>query len=359
MSAPTVLAVFCGVALLAVAVRARSWPDSQPVNPKWMALLALATLPAFVVIGHVALTLDDVPYNIKELFENRTTLSLTLLWASLAACGAAPMALATLWLARPYVFVATVVPLLVLAGTVTFLLLSIAVPVESLDDVVGTPVLNIGPSLERCLRFQGLIAAPLIGWALGARLTMGTYDRRFFAGLAAAAAVLLISYIVVVRLACTVNLTELLPERGKSCRVVALPAWLALLGMVSALPSKAMMSPPHGRLERLALATLVVCLSIPLGWQLLVAGTNPQLDKYGQVFSARQFLLSPDRDHLLDDGALFVRFAIAQIASVGCLTLGMLLVLATNGINILKMMLQVPKRRSPGGHEIGHQDCPE
>lgn len=344
MSASTIFAIFSGVTILVIVVRASSWSDFVAVKPTWIPILVLATLPAFVAIGHLALTLYDVPYNVKELFENRTTLSLTLLWASLVVCGAAPMFLGTWWFVRPYAFVAMVVPLVMLTGAVTFLMLAIAVPVESLDDLVGTPVLTIGPTLERCLRFQGLFAGPLICWASGVRLTMGNYDRRFYIGGAAAIVVLMISYIVVVPVACTDNLTELLLSNGMSFGVLALPAWLVLLGMVSALLCQAMISAPPVRLNRIILMLLVVGLSIPLGWQLLVAGTNPRLDKYGQVFSARQFLLSPDREHLLDDVSLFVRFAIAQIASVGLLTPGMLLVLAIKADHILKRISQVARR---------------
>ncbi len=325
----TILSLFFGVAISLVAVHSRSWPCTTKFGVQAVSWLVVGTLPPFVALGHYALKLDSVPYNVKELFEDRTSLSLAFLWLSLVICGAAPMHFGNLWRVRPSIFAATIIPLAMLVGASVFLLLVIAVPVESIDDLVGTPVLAIGSTLERCLRFQAFFAAPLISWTVAVRLTLGEFGRNFYPGLVAVTLLLMTSYSVVVTHACTVNVTELLVAYGESIGIITIPVWFALMGLVSAVLTRSITSARDGgltgSLNRLTLVLFAICLSVPLGWQLLVIGTNPRLDKYGQVFSARQFLLSPDREHLLDDYSLLIRFAIVQIVSVGFLTLGMLI----------------------------------
>lgn len=51
---------------------------------------------------------------------------------------------------------------------------------------------------------------------------------------------------------------------------------------------------------------------LPLGWALAQAGTESLLIKYGQAFSALQFLLSEDRAHYARGAALWLRFALAH-----------------------------------------------
>jgi hypothetical protein len=51
-------------------------------------------------------------------------------------------------------------------------------------------------------------------------------------------------------------------------------------------------------------------LSIPLGFGLLTFGTETALAKYGTVFSALQFLLSPDRAHYATGWELGLRYLV-------------------------------------------------
>jgi hypothetical protein len=190
--------------------------------------------------------------------------------------------------------------------------------------VVGAPVLGIGATLERSLRFTGLFAGPFAGWTVGVRLTLGDYSRGFWVGLAAAVVVLLASYVVVVPLADTDNLVELLRNGGRSPAVVCLPLALMLLGLASAVTAGALEA-ALGRTFRLLIpAAVVLACSVPVAWQLFVTATNPRLEKYGQVFSARQFLMSPDREHYLGDGPIFLRFALAYLLAAGVFAAGIL-----------------------------------
>jgi len=287
-------------------------------------LIPGAFLLAMVIAGHVALRLDGVPYNVKELFESRPTISLVLLGAVLLGSAGMIHAAARAWQLWPYRFAALAIPAAWLCGLAVFLVLSLAVPTESLDDVVGAPVLAIGATLERSLRFTGLFAGPFACWTLGVRMTRGDYSRGFWVGLAAVFALLLASYVVVVPLADTDNLVELLRNSGRSPAVACLPLALMLFGLTSAVTARALEAALDRTFRLLIPAAVVLVCSVPVAWQLFVVATNPRLQKYGQVFSARQFLFSPDREHYLDDGPIFFRFALAYLVAAGVFAIGML-----------------------------------
>jgi hypothetical protein len=322
------VAVICSVifvvALVAL-VRIQRRPltgVSPPHHAAW--LIPIAFLLATVVAGHVALRLEGMPYNVKELLQSRPTISLVLLGAVLLACGGVPHAAARAWQLWPYGSAALSIPMAWLCGLAIFCVLWLAVPTESLDDIVGAPVLGIGAALERSLRFTGLLAGPLAGGTLGVRIVLGDYTRGFWVGLAAVVALLLASYLVVVPLADTDNLVELLRGNGRSPAVVSLAFIFMLFGLTSAVTAGALEVALERTFRPLVLATVVLVCGVPVTWHLLAAATNPRLEKYGQVFSARQFLFSPDREHYLDDSAIFVRFALAQLLAVGILAVGML-----------------------------------
>ncbi|MDP1705425.1 MAG: hypothetical protein Q8L42_12000, partial [Sulfurimicrobium sp.] len=76
------------------------------------------------------------------------------------------------------------------------------------------------------------------------------------------------------------------------------------------------------RLRTLMLAGLTCIISIPLGWLLLNLGLEPQIEKYGNVFSGAQFLLGPDRSHLMAERELFLRWAVIQTGFVITVSMG-------------------------------------
>jgi hypothetical protein len=57
-------------------------------------------------------------------------------------------------------------------------------------------------------------------------------------------------------------------------------------------------------------------LFLPCGWWLLRHGLEPQVHKYGSVFSGVQFLLGPDRKQFLSEQALFTRWSLVQLGGV-------------------------------------------
>jgi hypothetical protein len=276
--------------------------------------LAAGIVAAFAIGGRLLGTLPDLPYNARELLSANPVSAAAGLAVALMLIGAVPMLLASLWQTRPDRFAVIVFPIVVAFGTMLFFGALALVPLESIDDIVGSPILRIGGTLERWLRFVALIAGPIAATTFGARLALGVRRRPGLGAAVPLLSMLLVSYVVVVQFAATNNITELLRGRGSAMAAAAIAAYLTVIGFVAALLGRAVCS---GRRRDLLLALGAMLLSVPLTWQLVVIATNPRLEKYGRVFSARQFLLSPDRDHYLPDDRIALRFAWLQ-AGLSC-----------------------------------------
>jgi hypothetical protein len=73
---------------------------------------------------------------------------------------------------------------------------------------------------------------------------------------------------------------------------------------------------------KLGFALFLSVAAIPLGWWLLNQGLEQHVEKYSSVFSGTQFLLGPDRQHLLSPEILFLRWCVVQCGGVMILSAG-------------------------------------
>ncbi|MBZ4658431.1 MAG: VanZ family protein [Desulfacinum sp.] len=288
--------------------------------PWFAGVSALCCLAVWAALHH-----PGVPYNVKEIFGHggwvrgglflAVILTLVLGSPMLAACrlawpgsgaGGALSAesFSVLWAVQ-----SSLASILVVYGA----------PAESLHDLVGSPTLGWPDSMELGCRLAGLFGAPLAvldGAALAAVGGIRRLLRWDVLGTVAFAVVLW--YVVVVHGANTDNITELLPNHGRSARLLALFLWALLLGLGMSLPA----SLADGRARILPLVFfVVVAASVPVGWGLAVLGTEGHVVKYGRTFSALQFLLSADRERLASGMPLFMRYAVVH---GGILAMGVL-----------------------------------
>lgn len=248
-----------------------------------------------------------VPYNVRELFRPDaawlSALLLALAWYWLAVW--------PVWLARRRVSgLARLaqLPLGLLAyGAAAFLLLRAAVPAESLFDLVGSPVLHWPGQWELGLRWVALAAAPGALLYLAAQSVRRWRGRRL-GGLHfwAALPVLALAYWGVVVQAATDNLTELIAA-PQPLAFAALCAWLYAVFLAAAwLASPASAARRIGRLAGVA-------ASLPLAALFLHLGLADEIDKYGQQFSALQFLLSADRQHYAALPLIWLRYSVLHM----------------------------------------------
>lgn len=245
-----------------------------------------------------------VPYNVRELFRPGAA------WLS-----ALLLALACIWLAVWPVWLARrrvsgrvrllQLPLGLLAyGSVAFLLLRAAVPEESLFDLVGSPVLSWPRWLELGLRWIALAAIPGALLYLAAQTVRRWRGRRLGAlHFWAALPVLALAYWGVVAQAATDNLTEL----------IATPQPLAFtllcVGLYAVFVAAGLLASPAGAAQRVT-RWAGVALSLPFAAGCFHFGLAGEIDKYGQQFSALQFLLSSDRQHYAPLSVIWLRYAV-------------------------------------------------
>lgn len=291
------------------AASTRALPSSLRVSALYYLAAWIGLSVAFRLVTQSA----AAPYNVRELiYAGHPWRSEALLAAALMLTVGLPAWIVCWSLRARRGFLVWPLALL-LNAYVAWLLVVNAVPTESLHDIVGSPILGWPGHTETCLRFLALHAATTLFVSGGAVMALGLlrHGGRAPAAAAWAAWALLLAPLLhwtIVTEAATDNLTELMRNGGSA-------ATSAMLG------AGAVLTFASGSFISAGLATrrrfLGVALAAACAWAahaLYTAGSEPALLKYGKVFSAMQFLLSPDRDHYAVGSALVARYAIAYLA---------------------------------------------
>lgn len=252
--------------------------------------------------------LPGVPYNLRELVAVGPFGLASALGLSGCLYG---LVVAPLWFNHwPAIRVLGLPLVAALTGALAYGLLRLSVPLESIHDIVGAPVWRWPWEWERLWRFMGLWSAAFLAFALaGLFLASVLCTGRLVAlihGVLVCAVLLVPLYGLIVQRAATDNLTELLAGQAS----LAAFSWVgtALCGLALAGSALAAWAAQPARWRLLLPCVLVGAALAPWG---LLNGLEVAVVKYGQVFSALQFLLSAQRNAYVDGGALWVRLALA------------------------------------------------
>jgi glycopeptide antibiotics resistance protein len=279
---------------------------AQPLKPHHHALMILA----LATTGFIITRLPGVPYNVRELAPDGIEGIFSVLGLATAIHLAAnsPFLLLRKQSQRRVIFFPV---LLALQGFLVWIFLRLSVPMESIGDIVGTPILSWPWEWEMLLRFVVLHQA-LTMQLVGAVLATAVIIRpAHLVSLIYWAVISLLlawpTHLVVVEWAATDNLTELMRDGGSFVTSSLLAAGVLFVCLGGTALGAALAIPVRRR--RLLVVTL---LAIPLAAGCFLGGLEPVLVKYGKVFSAAQFLLSPDREHYLQQSALLVRYALVH-----------------------------------------------
>lgn len=289
----------------------RTRPD-KPLQPAWraFAFFTLLLASAIYTVGH----LPGMPYNIRELFPSgfqgaiaAFSLSTTLLLATNSPF---------LLLKQKSQRLLILFPLLLLVqGIIIWILLRVGVPMESIGDIIGTPILGWPWEWEMILRFLALhqaVATQIVGAVLLiAALRRPTLLAGFIYWLIISLLLSWPFHYIVVDQAGTDNLVELMRDNAAFLSSSLLATGIWMIGIAGSALSAVIHSSSQ-RIRLLSVATLAALLAAIV----IQAGLEPMLVKYGKAFSALQFLLSPDRQHYLPDTDLAKRFAAALVASI-------------------------------------------
>lgn len=293
-------------------------------------ILALIGLAALSIASWVLVRIPGVPYNVRELFPpGHADVSAVLFAALLLFGGFAPAWVAGLFLKNPRWSLGTPVWAAMVA-LVAWVLLRLSVTTESIDDILGSPVLRWGWDWEYICRFLAQYGGSAI-ILIAASAAVGTASRSgTYAGIQTGLGLLftnlpllLLVHFVVIEWACTDNLTELIrddPYPGDAFLMVL----VLLLGLNASVVAHTWRSPRAGSCLLALVATPILAF---LGWLLLDAALVPQLTKYGITFPAVRFLLGPERQTNLPKAAFLLRWTLVYVAAVFTLAYGQLVAL--------------------------------
>lgn len=281
----------------------------------------VAGIGLFTALGWFATHSPLMPYNVRELLVGEHPVLSLLLLSCFAWWAAGFPVWAAGWLANAGPAAWGYPGLVLLHAVGAWTLLRLGVPMESLHDIVGSPILGWPWEWEMIGRFAALfsiVSLQLTAGALAAGALNGRGGgRAWLYWLAAAAVMLPAAHWVVVTQAATDNLTELMAEGGgwfPSLLLVAFLGGMALAGSLLAL-----LAAGNRRLWSISAIWLIVWL--PMSYLAVSHGTEGTIVKYGKVFSALQFLLSTDRAHYAGGAELLMRYAIFYLGSAGVIAL--------------------------------------
>ncbi|MCQ8117696.1 VanZ family protein [Methylomonas rosea] len=285
-------------------------------NGSFPFLLAVGSV--FVIVGALIFVSgsESMPYNVRELFAKEypiiSVLGLTILiyW-----CFAYPLFSLMSIAKADRLEVFFHVRFLAIHALIAWILVRAIVPLESIYDVLGSPILSIPVELELAFRFLGLfgVYSLIILAATHTALfwIVSTWEliRLFVLGFFWILLLLPFGYWIVVIKAATDNLTELMANSGYSFSIACVGIYCFLVGWLG---SSVLFLTVFNDFRRVVIVGFIFIISFPLGYQLLSWGTEQFILKYDAVFSAMQFLLSTDRSHLISGGVLRARFFVAH-----------------------------------------------
>lgn len=315
----------CILAAVGLAIGAslvRALPNRAPLKPgtgkhrrfNWRLSVAWAGISVVIAL---ATRLPGVPYNVREALDPRAG------FLAPAVCAAF-----LLWIAFLPVWAPRLLrpgragrglclwPLL-LAGhaIIAYALLQFAVTRETMEDIVGSPILHWPDGIELFARGCTLIAATtwlLLGGALfAAQSTLERSRRQAVAlWLTLSLAMLPIFHWTIFTQAATDNLTELVAGDAAPWATGLIAVWFVGLGATAARIMNSI------RTRSVLRGVTLVGLSVILGFLLVNLATATAIVKYGATFSALQFLLSPDREHYADTATLLMRYSFLHVGLV-------------------------------------------
>ncbi|WP_009207253.1 VanZ family protein [Sulfuricella denitrificans] len=282
-----------------------------PRHSPWLFAGGLVLGLALLLLA--ATYIPEVPYNVRKLIgqEHPVLSSLAL------ACAVAWIFGFPAWAAR-HLTTGSQRPeylpaYLLLHGIVAWFLLRMSAPLEMIHKIVGSPILDWPWEWESIGRFISLFALwSVVSFGAGfisLRSWLPKASGFIWVWSVATLALLPVIYIVVIRYAATDNLTELLAGGGTPKTFLWVAAGLFMLALAGAQLAGALGSGMRVGTMRGVLWSIA---SFPLAYLALHAGFESYIIKYGQVFSAFQFLLSQDRAHYATPMELLLRYGFAH-----------------------------------------------
>ena len=291
-------------------------PSSASIALPLAAGVAIVSVSA-AVLPH----LPGVPYNVAALLNPHHPFGAPVVLAVFVFWAAGLPALAARWLDVGQ-RAGLLFPIAVVLHTVVaWALMRQAVLPEMIHKVAGSPILGWPWEWETLMRFcalQSALFVLLTGGCVVNRVAMQeSSTRALLIWLCWAACLLPMLHYVIVGLAATDNLTELMAGGGGVWSSSMIALWFVLVGAAGSMLGGL----PAGRRTGVRRRWCLAVLSIALGYVILWLGLESDVQKYGASFSALQFLLSSDRQHYAAGWELAIRYIVFHAGTIGAIAL--------------------------------------
>jgi hypothetical protein len=274
---------------------------------RWQLKLPFSILTLFLVLIFVK-SFENTPYNVKELFaEYHILISSALITLTIFFTVGFPNKWLKWLVSKNKLTLLSLISAPFIHSFLLFNLIYVTFPSESIHDILGYPVWkNSSHYLELGYRFIGFFTyISAIFFIVASRLiptkSISIRSARWSFNIFFIFVILPLSFFVVVVQAGTDNIVELLNSDGYSFKLLYIVVYLFMVIDLSFRWLPQYIPSNKVCLSLLIMATLV---SGPTGYALIHAGLQEFVFKYGQVFSALQFLLSPSRYELLSENYL-------------------------------------------------------
>ena len=285
--------------------------DGVSASKIWPLKMPLSFLIMYVSLLFIE-GFEKTPYNVKELFdEYSVVISAALITLVIFFTMSFPNILVSRLIAKDKLNLPILIVAPFLHCFMLFNLFYLTFPIESIHDILGYPVWKGTPHyIELCYRFLGFFvfissAFFIVASRLNSTPSLSVKSVRWGFNIFFVLVILPLSFYVVVVQAGTDNVTELLRNNGYSINLLAMVVYFLMTVSLGFrwLPQYRPASP--------LIVSLLFLLTITsgfLGFLLVQFSLQDVVIKYGQGFSALQFLLSPSRDQLLNENYLIATF---------------------------------------------------
>lgn len=261
--------------------------------------------------------LSLIPYNIRELVVDEYPLFSSFLFACFLVWSCGVPTLIAFWFNNSSKKIWTFFGVAIVHGLVGFVFLRSAVPTESIHDILGSPILFWPWEFELIGRFLALYFIITFSFSFSALLSFliifGDNRSILLRYLAYGLMFSTFSHYIVFERASTDNLTELIESGGTLYSSFLLILFLMIVSLVA---SQFALIVSRINIGSKRIILLLALISFPAAFLCVYTATENSVLKYGQEFSALQFLLSPDRQHLVETPELLLRYAIVHSAIV-------------------------------------------
>jgi hypothetical protein len=294
---------------------------SLTINRSAFCFLLIKVLVMFSLLIYAAQS-SYIPYNIKEIYSVPNVYVgafgfLVLLFFTLGF----PLASIQHQVIINNISLKRILVLITAHIAITWILLRFLIPLESIHDIIGFPTWGMLHEFEMSFRFFGLFSLfSMILFSVSImKASQGSKRNYQLSQLMKSCwtifllIILPINFIIIIVCAGTDNLIELLNNDGYSIRTLALVLYFMGIIYSGIYLSFAVIS--KSILQIFITSIIIIIISL-ISFYLVDYGTEQYIFKYDKVFSALQFLLSPNRDDYIKPIEISFSFFIANVGLV-------------------------------------------